>query len=63
MSDGLLVFADIYTAAHAATTSGVLPLHGLYIDWPEEADAYAFSEWNATDITTSPCPAVDGFTP
>lgn len=54
----------IYSAAaHTTRSSGVLPLHGLYVDWPDEEDAYAFSAWNATAITTPPCPAVDGFRP
>ena len=33
----------IYTAAHAATTSGLLLLRPLYYEWPEEEHAYGFS--------------------
>lgn len=53
----------IYSAAHVAHRSGVLPLHGLYVEWPDEEDAYTYSTWNATAITTPPCPAVDAFSP
>jgi hypothetical protein len=33
----------IYTAAHAAATSGLLLLRPLYYEWPEEEHAYGFS--------------------
>ena len=39
----------LYSAAAAATNSGVLPLHPLYYDWPNEQSAYDFSFWNMSD--------------
>ena len=30
----------LYSASAAATTSGVLPMHPLYYDWPGEEQAY-----------------------
>eukprot|EP01052_Picozoa_sp_SAG31_P034777 SAG31_NODE_4108_length_3576_cov_1.978142_4_plen_221_part_01 len=41
----------LYSAAFAATTSGVLAIHPLYYDWPEENEAYAFSEWREIEQT------------
>ncbi len=35
----------LYTAAHAAAASGVLPCHGLYLNWPNESAAYAAADY------------------
>ena len=35
----------LYTAAHAAAISGVLPCHGLYLDWANESAAYAAADY------------------
>ena len=36
----------IYMSAHLAASTGALPVRGLYIDWPGEADAYIASDFN-----------------
>eukprot|EP01050_Picozoa_sp_SAG11_P001599 SAG11_NODE_71_length_18338_cov_14.752974_3_plen_2964_part_00 len=36
----------LYSASAAAVTTGILPLHPLYVDWPDEESAYDFSFFN-----------------
>ena len=43
----------LYSASAAATTSGVLPMHPLYYDWPGEEQAYMFSAWSMS-VAVSP---------
>ena len=53
----------LYSAAFQASRSAVLPLHGLYIDYPDEEDAYRFTEWESNVSTVAPCPHVPQFAP
>ena len=53
----------IYSAAFSASRTGVLPLHALYIDYPDEEAAYEFSRWNSNVSHAAPCPHVPQFAP
>ena len=43
----------LYSAAAAAASSGVLPMHPLYYEWPDEEMAYEFSSWNMSTAAPS----------
>ena len=53
----------LYSAAFEASKTAVLPVHGLYIDYPHEPDAYVFTEWDSNVSTVAPCPHVPQFAP
>eukprot|EP01052_Picozoa_sp_SAG31_P009376 SAG31_NODE_490_length_14932_cov_9.350300_13_plen_133_part_00 len=44
----------LYSAAWEASRTAVLPLHALYIDFPNEPQAYLFTNWDSNVSTKAP---------
>lgn len=48
----------LYSAAFAASKTAVLPMHALYIDYPDSEEEYEISRWSSNISTVAPCPHV-----